>query len=102
MSLSINRSGAIERVSITATKMLAAAAIFGVAACFYGCASSDPNDTAAAAASCQGAGDQACADSDNARQLRDAAAYQSEPELGYVNSPPGMLPMPLTSRNPRP
>jgi hypothetical protein len=45
-------------------------------------------------------GDQAtCEASDNARQLRDAADYKEEPELGYVKSPVGMLPMPLTTRN---
>jgi hypothetical protein len=85
-------------VSIAASNLVVAAAIFVAAAGFYGCSSSG-DDATAMAAGCQGAGDQACADIDNARQLHDAAAYQAEPELGYVKSPPGMLPMPLTVRN---
>jgi len=77
--------------------LAAAVAILIVAGSFYGCASSD-DDPAAMVSPCQG--DQAtCEASDNARQLRDAADYKDEPELGYVKSPVGMLPMPLTSRN---
>jgi len=69
-----------------------------VSATLYGCGPSDENDVAAMAAPCQG-DQQSCEALDNARQLRDAADYGTEPELGYVKSPPGMLPMPLTSRN---
>jgi hypothetical protein len=83
----------------TIKKFLVALVISVVAAGLYGCASSSTDDGAATASRCQGVGEEACAASDNARQLRDAAAYQDEPELGYVKSPPGMLPMPLTSRN---
>lgn len=75
------------------------AAIFVAAAGLYGCASSDTEAGTAMASPCQDIDQHACEASDNARQLRDAADYQGEPELGYVNSPPGMLPMPLTSRN---
>jgi hypothetical protein len=80
-------------------KMLIAIAIPLLAsATLYGCGPSDENDVAAMAAPCQG-DQQSCEALDNARQLRDAADYGTEPELGYVKSPPGMLPMPLTSRN---
>jgi hypothetical protein len=77
--------------------LVVAIAILLVSATLYGCASSDP-DAAALAAPCQG-DQQSCEALDNARQLRDAADYGTEPELGYVKSPPGMLPMPLTTRN---
>ena len=40
-----------------------------------------------------------CEARDNARQIRDEADYQDEPSLGYLSSPPGLLPIPLTSRN---
>jgi hypothetical protein len=87
------------RVGIATRKLVVALAIFMAAASLYGCASSDPDEASAGATPCQGIDQQACEASDNARQLRDAADYQGEPELGYVKSPPGMLPMPLTSRN---
>jgi hypothetical protein len=78
--------------------MVVAVALAMVAGSLYGCASSDPDDPSAMVGPCQG--DQAtCEASDNARQLRDAADYKEEPELGYVKSPVGMLPMPLTTRN---
>jgi hypothetical protein len=71
-----------------------------VAACsLYGCAAADPDQADAVTAACQGADQQDCEARDNARQLRDAADYKDEPALGYLQSPPGMLPMPLTSRN---
>lgn len=73
------------------TKRLLAAAILAAAG-LYGCASSDT-----AAATCQVQGD--CEARDNARQERDAADYQNEPALGYLQSPPGLLPVPVTSRN---
>ena len=80
--------------------MVIALAIFVAAAGLGGCASmGSPDDGVAMATSCESAGADACQESDNARQLRDAAAYQNEPELGYVKSPPGMLPMPTTSKN---
>jgi hypothetical protein len=51
----------------------------------------------AASAACQEQGD--CEARDNARQIRDEVDYQDEPALGYLQSPPGLLPIPLTSRN---
>jgi hypothetical protein len=79
-------------------KLVIAITILLLSATLYGCGSSDENDAAAIAGPCQG-DQQSCEALDNARQLRDAADYGTEPELGYVKSPPGMLPMPLTSRN---
>ena len=93
-TIPVSRSTAVNKVTIVAI------AIFAAAASFSGCASiGSPDDGVTMAAPCQGASEAACEASDNARQLRDAAAYQDEPELGYVKSPPGMLPMPTTSRN---
>ena len=73
--------------------------IVATAAGFYGCASSDPDQVAALTTTCQGEDQQNCEARDNARQARDAADYQDEPALGYLQSPPGLLPIPLTSRN---
>lgn len=79
-------------------KRLLGVAVLATAAGLYGCASSTTDQDAAVFASCQGKG-QDCEARDNARQLRDAADYQDEPALGYLQSPPGLLPVPLTSRN---
>lgn len=93
-TIPVSRSTAVNKVTIVAI------AIFIATAGLCGCASiGSPDDGVTMAAPCQGASQEACEASDNARQLRDAAAYQDEPELGYVKSPPGMLPMPTTSRN---
>jgi hypothetical protein len=93
-TIPVSRSTAVNKLTIVAI------AIFIATAGLSGCASiGSPDDGVTMAAPCQGASQEACEASDNARQLRDAAAYQDEPELGYVKSPPGMLPMPTTSRN---
>ena len=74
---------------------------------FYGCASSnndDPptDDTSAAACEITAASAKDCPDADDlARQARDAADYKNEPALGYLNSPPFLLPVPVSARNPR-
>ena len=83
-------------------KRLLVVAVLAAAAGLYGCASSDPEQMAAAAMkpTCQDQSD--CEARDNARQIRDEADYQEEPALGYLNSPPGLLPIPLTSRNTSP
>jgi hypothetical protein len=73
-------------------------AILVAATGFYGCASSD-TQLAAAATSCRGQDQSDCEARDNARQIRDEADYQDEPSLGYLNSPPGLLPIPLNVRN---
>jgi len=80
-------------------KRLLGVAVLAAAAGLYGCASSTTDQDAAVTASCQGKNQQDCEARDNARQLRDAADYKSEPALGYLQSPPGLLPVPLTSRN---
>ncbi|HZC46284.1 MAG TPA: hypothetical protein VE243_07400 [Candidatus Acidoferrum sp.] len=78
-------------------KRLIAVAMLAAAVGLYGCSSSDPDSTVAVAATCEAQQD--CEAVDNARQIRDEVDYQTEPALGYLNSPPGMLPIPLTSRN---
>jgi hypothetical protein len=80
-------------------RRLVAVAMLAAAASLCGCASSDPDQTAAMATSCKGQDQQDCEARDNARQIRDEVDYQTEPALGYLASPPGMLPIPLTSRN---
>ena len=81
---------------------LLAVAILAVAAGFYGCASSDSDSPKVASTTCQGQDQTDCEARDNARQIRDEADYQTEPALGYLQSPPGLLPIPLTSRNSSP
>jgi hypothetical protein len=78
---------------------LLAVAILAVATGFYGCASSDSDSVKVASTTCQGQDQTDCEARDNARQIRDEADYQTEPALGYLKSPPGLLPIPLTSRN---
>jgi hypothetical protein len=80
-----------------AIKLVLAVVVIAIAASLYGCASSDSEQTAAMKSTCQDQND--CEARDNARQIRDEADYQDEPSLGYLNSPPGLLPIPLTSRN---
>lgn len=80
-------------------KRLLVVAMLATATSLYGCASSDTDEAAAANDACNGQERQECEALDNARQLRDAADYQNEPALGYLQSPPGLLPVPLTSRN---
>ena len=81
--------------------LLLAVAILAAATSLYGCAS-DSEQVAAATTTCQGEDQSDCEARDNARQIRDEADYQDEPALGYLNSPPGLLPIPLTSRNSSP
>jgi hypothetical protein len=85
-------------------KLLCFVAVLAGAAGLYGCASSSyVEPTLDNAAACQvtaaSAAASECNADDVARQARDAADYQSEPALGYLSSPPGMLPIPVTSRN---
>jgi hypothetical protein len=78
-------------------RLVVASLLVASATLLYGCASSDADQPQIAAATCQSEAD--CQALDNARQQRDADAYQNEPALGYLNSPPGLLPVPVTSRN---
>ena len=82
----------------TIRRFLVATILAASAFLLYGCASSDDADQPPiAAVTCQDQAD--CEARDNARQQRDADDYQNEPALGYLNSPPGLLPVPVTSRN---
>jgi hypothetical protein len=78
-------------------RLLVASILAATAFLLYGCASSDADQASTPAATCQGEKD--CEARDNARQQRDADDYQNEPALGYLRSPPGLLPVPVTSRN---
>jgi hypothetical protein len=79
-------------------RRLMAVVTIATVAGLYGCASSD-EQMVADTATCHDSDQQNCEARDNARQARDADDYQNEPALGYLQSPPGMLPVPLTSRN---
>jgi hypothetical protein len=83
---------------------LLAVAMLVTATGVYGCASTyvQPTDNDAASAceiTAAAASAPECNSEDLARQARDAADYKDEPALGYLNSPPGLLPIPVTSRN---
>jgi hypothetical protein len=85
-------------------KLVFVVTLLAAATGLYGCASTnyDPpsEDNAAACevtAAAAAAGD--CNSDDIARQARDAADYKDEPALGYLNSPPGLLPVPVSTRN---
>lgn len=80
-------------------KRFMAVAMIAAAMSLFGCAPSSDDQTAAATTTCSGTDHQNCEARDNARQERDAQDYQDEPALGYLSSPPGLLPVPLTSRN---
>ena len=78
--------------------------MLAAAAGLYGCASTylvpTDDDTASACEVTAAAASAAeCNSADLARQARDAADYKDEPALGYLNSPPGMLPIPVAARN---
>lgn len=85
-------------------KLALVAMVLGAAAGLYGCASSylPPTDDETAASCEVTAADASaaeCNSADLARQARDADDYKDEPALGYLNSPPGMLPIPVSARN---
>jgi hypothetical protein len=84
-------------IDCTTRRLLLASILTATASLLYGCASSDADQAATPAVTCQGEAD--CEARDNARQQRDADDYQNEPALGYLRSPPGLLPVPVTSRN---
>jgi hypothetical protein len=70
----------------------------------YGCASTyvqTTDDATASACEITAAAASAaeCNSADLARQARDAEDYKDEPALGYLNSPPGLLPIPVSARN---
>lgn len=85
-------------------KLVFVVTVLAAAMGLYGCASSNydpPIDDAAAACEITAAAASAadCNADDIARQARDAADYKDEPALGYLNSPPGLLPVPVSARN---
>jgi len=87
-------------------KRLLAVTILVEATALYGCASSyvvpagDTASTCEITAAAASAPECNSADRDDlARQARDEADYKDEPALGYLNSPPGLLPIPVSARN---
>jgi hypothetical protein len=87
-------------------KLVVAVAVLAGATILYGCATPNydpPTDdtTAACEITAAAAASNECNADDLARQARDAADYKDEPALGYLNSPPGLLPVPVSARNSR-
>ena len=85
-------------------KLALVVTVFAAAAGLYGCASTyvPPTDDDAAAGceiTAAAASAAECNTADLARQARDADDYKDEPALGYLNSPPGLLPIPVSTRN---
>jgi hypothetical protein len=85
-------------------KLALAVSALAAAIGFYGCAPSYVSPTIDAASACEvtAASSVDCNADDLARQARDAADYKNEPALGYLNSPPGLLPVPVSARNSSP
>lgn len=74
------------------------AAVAGLLASFIAAGCADSNEEKVMATRCQSDDRAACAKIDDERQARDAADYQVEPALGYLNLPPGIsLPMPVAA-----
>jgi hypothetical protein len=82
-------------------KVTLAVIAFAAAIGLYGCAPGYVSPTIDAASACEITAASAvdCNADDLARQARDAADYKNEPALGYLNSPPGLLPVPVSARN---
>ena len=86
-------------------KLALVVTVLAAAASLYGCASTyvpptDDDSAAACETTAAAAGAPECNSADLARQARDADDYKDEPALGYLNSPPGLLPIPVSARNP--
>jgi hypothetical protein len=75
--------------------------VLTAATALWGCASSDlpPTEDLGAACEVTAASAVDCNPGDLERQARDAADYKNEPALGYLTSPPGLLPVPVSARN---
>jgi hypothetical protein len=75
--------------------------VLAASVALWACASTvdEPVDDMAAACEVTAASSVDCNPSDLERQARDAADYKNEPALGYLNSPPGLLPVPVSARN---
>ena len=93
-------------MSIIDSRVKVALAVAALAAAIgpYGCASTYVSPTIDAASACEVTAASAvdCNADDLARQARDAADYKDQPALGYLNSPPGLLPVPVAVRNSSP
>lgn len=84
-------------------KFALAVTALAAAVVLYGCADYvSPAIDAASACEVTAASAVDCNADDLARQARDAADYKNEPALGYLNSPPGLLPIPVSARNSSP
>jgi hypothetical protein len=89
--------GSRLRIASVITVLAAAAGLYGCAPTYV---QSTDDDTASACQITAAAASAAeCNSADLARQARDAADYKDEPALGYLNSPPGLLPIPVSARN---
>jgi len=87
----------IGRETVAMSKLLIVVAALGLAVVCSRCSST----TAAheMTARCATGDREACVSADDAKEVRDEAEYAHEPEMGLMQSPPGLLPIPVQSRN---
>jgi hypothetical protein len=79
------------------SKLLIVVAALALALGSSRCASTTP--ATEMATRCQTGDRQACVSADNAKEVSDESEYTHEPEMGLMQSPPGMLPIPVQSHN---
>ena len=89
--------GSRLKLVFVVTMLVAAAGLFGCASTYL--VPTDDDTASACEVTAATASAAECNSADLARQARDAADYKDEPALGYLNSPPGMLPIPVAARN---
>jgi len=89
--------GSMLRIALVVTVLAAAADLYGCASTYVQPTDDDTASACQVTAAAASAAD--CNSADLARQARDAEDYKDEPALGYLNSPPGLLPIPLSTRN---
>ncbi|WP_424670757.1 hypothetical protein [Candidatus Binatus sp.] len=89
--------GSRLKLTLVVTMLAAAAGLYGCASTYI--QPTDDDATSACQVTAAAASAAECNSADLARQARDAADYKDEPALGYLNSPPGLLPIPVAARN---
>ncbi len=89
--------GSRLKIALVVTMLAAAAGLYGCASTYL--VPTDDDTASACEVTAATASAAECNSADLARQARDEADYKDEPALGYLNSPPGLLPIPLSTRN---
>jgi hypothetical protein len=89
--------GSRLRIAFVVTVLAAATGLYGCASTYIQQTDDDTASACEITAATASAAD--CNSADLARQASDSADYKDEPALGYLNSPPGLLPIPVSARN---